>query len=431
RSLFFGESGLISRKEELDQKMNSFNQRKVEINQENQKLQQQRKQNLVRIEKEKNRRVELELQIRDYQARKDSSQEARDQLENQIEQSSARLNYLSDEIKSVETLVNKLNEEQKQQKEELERNNKETREKASMLESMQKNIEKVRNRIAELRDRTRKDRDSIERLLPEISREERAQENINVALQTLEEELYNDFQMSPGELEEQCGSRRLNKDNEQSEFRRIKGEIQGLGQFNALAIDEYARCEEGLNELLKQKQDIEEARKNILAILQDIDENSRALFRDTFERIQNNFTEVFQTLFGGGNASLTLTDENDPMNSGVSIMVQPPGKKNSSITLLSGGEQNMTAIALMFATYLVRPSPFCLLDEIDAPLDDNNVHRFLKMLASFAPRSQFLVITHNKLTMEKASAIFGVTQEEPGVTRIVSVRFQEKKQSVS
>ncbi|MCB1138430.1 MAG: AAA family ATPase [Leptospiraceae bacterium] len=431
RSLFFGESGLISRKEELDQKMNAFNQRKAEIQKENQTLQQKRKQNLVRIEKEKNRRVEMELQIRDYQARKDSSQEARDQLENQIEQSTARLNYLSEEIKSVDALINKLKEEQKQQNAELERNNKETREKASMLESMQKNIEKVRTKIADLREKVRKDRDSIERLLPEISREERAQENISVALQTLEEELYNDFQMSPGELEEECGSRRLNRDNEQSEYRRIKGEIQGLGQFNALAIDEYARCEEGLNELLKQKSDIEDARKNILSILQEIDDSSRALFRDTFERIQNNFTEVFQTLFGGGNASLSLTDESDPMNSGVSIMVQPPGKKNTSITLLSGGEQNMTAIALMFATYLVRPSPFCLLDEIDAPLDDNNVHRFLKMLASFAPRSQFLVITHNKLTMEKAGAIFGVTQEEAGVTRIVSVRFQEKKQTVS
>tara|TARA_Y100001937_G_scaffold3425_1_gene4564 strand:+ start:14217 stop:16973 length:2757 start_codon:yes stop_codon:yes gene_type:complete len=431
RSLFFGESGLISRKEELDQKMNAFNQRKVEIQKENDTLQKQRKQDLVRIEKEKNRRVELELQIRDYQARKDSSQEARDQLENQIEQSGARLNYLNDEIRSVDAHITKLKEEQRQQQEQLEHNNRETREKASMLESMQKNIEKVRNRIGELREKTRKDRDAIERLLPEMSREERAQENINVALQTLEEELYNDFQMSPGELEEECSNRRLNKDHEQSEYRRIKGEIQGLGQFNALAIDEYARCEEGLNELLKQKGDIEEARKNILSILQEIDESSRALFKDTFERIQNNFTEVFQTLFGGGNASLTLTDENDPMNSGVSIMVQPPGKKNSSITLLSGGEQNMTAIALMFATYLVRPSPFCLLDEIDAPLDDNNVHRFLKMLSSFAPRSQFLVITHNKLTMEKASAIFGVTQEEPGVTRIVSVRFQERKQTVS
>ncbi|MCB1166202.1 MAG: AAA family ATPase [Leptospiraceae bacterium] len=431
RSLFFGESGLISRKEELDQKMNRFNQRKVEITKENQEIQQKRKQNLTRIEKEKNRRVEIELQIRDYQARRDSSQEARDQLENQIEQSSARLAYLNDEIKSVDQTMAKLQEEQKQQSTDLERSNKETRDTSAKLESMQKNIEKVRDRIASLREKTRKDRDSIERLLPEVSREERAQENISVAQQTLEEELYNDFQMSPGELEAECGSRRLNKEQEQSEFRRIKGEIQGLGQFNALAIDEYARCEEALNELLKQKQDIEDARKNILSILQEIDENSRALFKDTFERIQNNFTEVFQTLFNGGHASLTLTDENDPMNSGVSIMVQPPGKKNTSITLLSGGEQNMTAIALMFATYLVRPSPFCLLDEIDAPLDDNNVHRFLKMLASFAPRSQFLVITHNKLTMEKAGAIFGVTQEEAGVTRIVSVRFQDRKQVVS
>jgi chromosome segregation protein len=280
-----------------------------------------------------------------------------------------------------------------------------------------------------MREQARKDREQLEKTVPDITKEERAAENIQVALSSVEEELYNDYQMSPGELIELCKNERINRDQEFQEHKRIKDEIQSLGAFNALAIEEFKRSEESMKELLEQKKDIETAKKDIMSILDQIDEKSRALFKDTFERIQVNFSEVFQTLFNGGNASLTLTDEEDPINSGVNIMVQPPGKKNSSITLLSGGEQNMTAIALMFATYLVRPSPFCLLDEIDAPLDDTNVHRFLKMLQGFSQRSQFLIITHNKITMEKAEAIFGVTQEEPGVTSIVSVRFQSGRDS--
>ena len=284
----------------------------------------------------------------------------------------------------------------------------------------------MREEINALREKSRSDREAVEKLLPEIGEQERMTENIHVALSNLEEELYNDFQLSKTELLE-GGGNGLNRQEEEAQYRRIRGEISSLGQFNALAIEELERSQESYTQLLDQQKDIEEAKKNILTMIREIDEKSRVLFVDTFERIQVNFTEIFTTLFGGGKATLTLTEPADPRNSGVDIFVQPAGKKNTSITLLSGGEQNLTAIALMFATYLVRPSPFCFLDEIDAPLDDNNVARFLRMLAGFATRSQFLVITHNKLTMSKAGGIFGVTQEEPGISKIVSVKLRDER----
>lgn len=429
RSLFFGKSGLLARKKEIDDQMTESAERKALLQSENDSLFEKRKLALKQIDKEKNRRVEMQLQIRDFQARKESSQENREAVQTQIDQSKARIEYLQNEHKSTDTRIRELKEETAQIKEEIKNRQKETGERTKTLEQMRKNISKLRDRITQMREQAKKDREQLEKTVPDITKEERAAENIQVALSATEGELYNDYQMSPSELIEQCKDEKINREYEFNEFKRIKGEIQALGTFNALAIEEYQRSEESMKELLGQKKDIENARDDILSILAQIDEKSRAMFKDTFERIQLNFSEVFQTLFNGGNASLTLTDEEDPINSGVNIMVQPPGKKNSSISLLSGGEQNMTAIALMFATYLVRPSPFCLLDEIDAPLDDTNVHRFLKMLQGFSQRSQFLIITHNKITMEKAEAIFGVTQEEPGVTSIVSVRFQSGRDS--
>ena len=151
------------------------------------------------------------------------------------------------------------------------------------------------------------------------------------------------------------------------------------------------------------------------------------MFEETFVQVQKELEKVFQSMFGGGKAELSLTEPSDPLKSGVEIMVQPPGKKHTSIALLSGGEQSMTAISLMFALYLIRPSPFCFLDEIDAPLDDHNVKRFMKMLADFSTSIQFLIITHNKLTMAHADSVFGVTQQEAGVSKIVSVDLSQKK----
>ncbi len=151
------------------------------------------------------------------------------------------------------------------------------------------------------------------------------------------------------------------------------------------------------------------------------------MFMETFRKIKSNFSTVFKQLFEGGDATVELTDENNVLECGIEIMARPPGKKLKYLNLLSGGERTLTAIALLFATYMVRPSPFCFLDEIDAALDEENIGRFIRMLKQFARDSQFIIITHNKKTMSIAETIYGITMEEPGISKVVSLKFDRDR----
>ena len=158
-----------------------------------------------------------------------------------------------------------------------------------------------------------------------------------------------------------------------------------------------------------------------------IEKESAQLFIETYEKIKRNFHTVFRRLFGGGRAEVRLINPEDVLESGIDILVQPPGKKLESIALLSGGERSLTAVALLFAVSMVRPSPFCLLDEIDAALDESNVGRFVSLLHEFAEHSQYVVVTHNKKTVASANALVGITMEEPGVSKVISVRVTNRE----
>ncbi len=155
------------------------------------------------------------------------------------------------------------------------------------------------------------------------------------------------------------------------------------------------------------------------------------MFKDTFEKIRANFQVMFTEIFGGGKADLLLVDEGDVLESGIDIMARPPGKQLQSISLLSGGEQTMTAVSLLFSIYQVKPSPFCVLDELDAPLDESNINRFIRILQRFLVHSQFIIITHNKRTIGMADVLYGVTMQEQGVSRIVSVKFHKAQDTVT
>ena len=155
------------------------------------------------------------------------------------------------------------------------------------------------------------------------------------------------------------------------------------------------------------------------------------MFRTTFEQIRENFRVMFTEVFGGGKADLILVDENDVLESGIDIVARPPGKQLQTISLLSGGEQTMTAVALLFSIYQVKPSPFCVLDELDAPLDESNINRFIRVLQRFLDHSQFIIITHNKRTIGMADVLYGVTMQEQGVSRIVSVKFHKSDEQVT
>ncbi|MCB1184776.1 chromosome segregation protein SMC [bacterium] len=233
----------------------------------------------------------------------------------------------------------------------------------------------------------------------------------------------------PGELEVDEGVFQLEQAEQILDDKRDK--IGALGPINHLALEEYETKKERLDFLEKQRDDVEKARDDLTRAIAEINRTAKKRFVETFEEVRRNYIAVFQTLFKGGRAELELVKTDDPLESHIHVTAQPTGKVVDTVSLLSGGERCLTALSLLFAVYLVKPSPFCMLDEADAPLDDANIGRFVNMLREFSRSTQFLVITHNKLTMETANHLYGVTMMEPGCSNIVSVSFHDVAETQS
>jgi chromosome segregation protein len=203
----------------------------------------------------------------------------------------------------------------------------------------------------------------------------------------------------------------------------LKAKIERLGPVNILAIDQFDELESRHTFLTTQRKDLVDSINATNEAIRRIEKTTRERFEEAFQAINANFEVTFKTMFGGGRAGLVLLDEQDQLESGLDIIAQPPGKRLQSVQLLSGGEKALTAMALMFAIFKYRPSPFCLLDEIDAPLDDANIGRFVEMLKGMQSLTQFILITHNRKTMEIANRLYGVTMEEPGVSKLISLQL--------
>lgn len=215
-------------------------------------------------------------------------------------------------------------------------------------------------------------------------------------------------------------------DEARSEVRSLRQSLQDMGSINALALDEYEEEQERLDFLTTQQDDLEQAEDTLLETITEINTTAEARFSETFETIRAHFRELFQELFGAAaSADLALEDADDPLESPIEIRAKPRGKRPVSLTQLSSGEKALTAVALLFSIYLVKPSPFCILDEVDAPLDDANVQRFMQLIERFADKTQFILVTHNQQTMEHADRLYGITMQEAGVSKLVSVKFEE------
>lgn len=216
-----------------------------------------------------------------------------------------------------------------------------------------------------------------------------------------------------------------------AQLQKLRERLDRMGPINLAAINEHQELEQRHTFLSTQEQDLSNSIASLKEIIQRINRTTKDMFASTFAELQQKFSEVFIQFFPGGRAELQLVEEAVGENGegegnqepGVDIVAQPPGKRLKSITMLSGGEKTLTAMALLFASFLIRPTPFCLLDEIDAPLDEENIGRFTGVLRELAQNAQFLVITHNKRTMSIADSLFGVTMEDPGVSKLVSVRL--------
>jgi chromosome segregation protein len=241
-----------------------------------------------------------------------------------------------------------------------------------------------------------------------------------------QERILTEYNIALGSLtEDEVGTDEHDDETRESIVKETRAKLERMGTVNLMAIEEYEALTERNDFLVSQNDDLSRAREALLGVVARIDETIRDLFLDTFNTVADHFRQYFRRLFNGGQARVYLLDEDDPLESGIEIEARPPGKKPQTISLLSGGEQAMTAIALLFSIFKAKPSPFCVLDEVDAPLDDANIGRFLNMLEEFVEDTQFVVITHSKQTMAKAGALYGVTQQERGVSQLVSVKLDE------
>ena len=204
---------------------------------------------------------------------------------------------------------------------------------------------------------------------------------------------------------------------------KIKRSIDSIGPINWAVKDEYEEKSSRLNNLLEQKSDLIDAENNLKEAIKKIDDVAQKQFLDTYDKVKENFETMFTVFFNGGKGSIELSDPIDPLNSDINIFAQPPGKRNNSLEMLSAGEKSLTAIALLFSIYQYKPSPFCILDEIDAPLDDINIKKFTDVIKDYSKTTQFIMVTHNKLTMESADCIYGVTAEKQGISKLMSIDF--------
>ena len=203
----------------------------------------------------------------------------------------------------------------------------------------------------------------------------------------------------------------------------FRGRIREMGAVNVGAVDEYRQTQERYQQLSDQRDDLVRAQLDLAGIIEDLMKKMEVQFRQQFIALNENFQETFANLFGGGRAELQLSDEKDALNCDINVIAQPPGKRLQMLSLLSGGERALTAIAILFAMLKLKPTPFCFLDEIEAALDDANIDNFADYLRSFSQNTQFVVITHRKGTMERCDALYGVAMEEKGVTKMVSVKM--------
>jgi chromosome segregation protein len=279
-------------------------------------------------------------------------------------------------------------------------------------------VEEFEARVRRLRsvaDTSGEERHRLElRMTEGVAAEQRIRERVEVEWDRPFDQLVDQVEPIEGALEPLM-----------AELRQLAHDIDRLGAINMLAMEEYEEEKERLDFLEAQRADLAQARDDLQTAIREINRTAKQLFNDTFEQIRDNFRTTFQTLFEGGQCDVWLADPDDPLESPIEISASPRGKRTQRIHLLSGGERALTSLALLFAIYLVKPSPFCVLDEVDAPLDEANIGRFLAMLERFKEDTQFIVVTHNPRTMEAADWIYGVTMEEPGVSSVVGVQLDE------
>ncbi|MBN1638282.1 MAG: chromosome segregation protein SMC [Ignavibacteriales bacterium] len=351
-----------------------------------------------------------------------ASETTRENIKNKIAK-------LRDDCLKSQNNITELTDEIKIFQDELEQLNRQFQIIASEENEINNQIQKIKHSSAEQVNRLNQFRNKRQEISEKIHLIDMELQRINFKIETLQNHIKEEYNIELS-LKEFDNLDTFDFQETTNQVNELKNKIKKIGPVNPLAYTEYQEEKERLEFLQKQRDDLIESEKDLIKTIEEINTTAIALFNETFEKIKESFKKIFRTLFDPGDeADLILEEGVDPLEAKIEIIAKPKGKRPTSIDLLSGGEKTLTAIALLFAIYLVKPSPFCVLDEVDAPLDDANIDRFCRLLKEFSDKSQFIIVTHNKRTMESTENLYGVTMQEEGVSKLVGVQFNEEIQA--
>ncbi|MBS4172486.1 chromosome segregation protein SMC [Bacillus sp. FJAT-49736] len=418
------------RQRELTEKLQKVTEKISQLEKEIEELTQKKNQNITSKDELLSEISDLKADLAVKNEQLVTSRENLDRIQKELEETSARHDNFKSELNWIENEMtnNHSGEEELSVAAEKKRMDKQETTKLISLRreerlQLQTKLEDMELNLKELK---RQHKGLVEVLKDEEVKINRLDVDLENRLARLREEYLLSFEAAKQEF-----SLDISLDEARKKVKLIKLAIEELGTVNIGAIEEYDRVSERYEFLKEQQTDLLEAKETLFQVIDEMDEEMKRRFEETFASIRRYFEPTFQALFGGGRAELKLTDPSDLLNTGVDIVAQPPGKKLQNLGLLSGGERALTAIALLFSILKVRPVPFCILDEVEAALDDANVYRFSKYLKQFSQETQFIVITHRKGTMEEADVLYGITMQESGVSKLVSVRLEETNELMS
>ena len=343
-------------------------------------------------------------------------------VDSEVEGKRARITESGDKIRALEEETKNLEEKNIEHNSVLEVKNREIEEKKEKKDLLKQEVERSESSFQTKERELQSARDKARDM--DIMKKE-----LEYKKASLVEKILDSYKVNISEITEEVDPE-ADWDEVKANIVELKDQLEKMGDVSLGAVEEHKQLEERFAFLTKQREDLESARDQLMLAIQRINRTTRKKFMESFEAIKKEFNDYFRMLFNGGKADLILEDEHNVLECGIDIVVRPPGKKLHNIMQLSGGEKAMTAIALIFAIFKVNPSPFCILDEIDAPLDESNVVRFCRVLQEFLKLSQFVIVTHNRMTIQLADILYGITMEEKGVSKIVSVKFTEEKEAL-
>lgn len=368
----------------------------------------------------------ISLQEANIRSNISSNEAMMNSLRSQVEEKNYDLQDAIDKADLARTKVVRASAELKEKDEEIARLKCELAEANENVDRMASELQGEAVALQKMRNDKDNLNSSILQSRGDLEKEKLYISNADEMIKNLYESFYNKYNRNLGEYKEYF-EQDLNQQLVENELREVNKELESAGNINYMAEDEFADAKNSLDFYTKHLEDEYKAKADLVKVFEEIQTKSVEMFLKTYKDISANFQKMFTRLFGGGTAEVSLQDENEVLTTGIDIFAQPPGKKPTNMSLLSGGERSMTAVALLFATYMVKPSPFCILDEIDAALDDRNIGFFISVLEDFGKSSQFIIITHNKHTVTASESLLGVTQMEAGVSTTVSYKIASVK----